>query len=51
MKNLFGKLDISDALMIGGSLLFSFGLWKVWPPAAYLFLGAEMGILGYFGGK
>lgn len=52
---LFGKMmqkiDIPDLLVIGGSLLFGYGLWLIYPPAAYMAVGLEMCAFGILGSK
>ena len=45
------KIDPCDVLVICGSLLFAYGLWRIYPPAAYIALGAGMGLLGIIGSK
>lgn len=45
MKN---KLDLKDILVIAGSLLVGYGIWRIFPPAAYITIGLEMCFLGYF---
>ena len=47
MKKSEKTFDMKDVLIITGSLLIGFGLWKIYPPAAYLAIGAEMLFLGY----
>jgi len=39
--------DMQDMLIIIGSLLVGFGLWRIYPPAAYIAIGAEILFLGY----
>ena len=45
------KINVLDILVISGSLIFSYGLWRVFPPAAYMALGAWMAVLGMIGSK
>lgn len=48
---LLKKISIPDLLVIGGSLLFGYGLFLIFPPAAYMAIGIEMCTLGIIGSK
>jgi hypothetical protein len=47
MKNI--KVDIKDILVIAGSLLLGYGLWRINPCIAFIAIGAEMISLGLIG--
>lgn len=51
LKEIVKIISITDLLVIGGSLLFGYGLWIVFPPAAYMAIGIEMCTLGIIGSK
>jgi hypothetical protein len=42
------KIDLKDILVIAGSLLVGYGVWRIFPPAAYIAIGIEMCFLGYY---
>ncbi|GEM_PF-2912354 len=50
-RGITGKIDIKDILVIAGSLLFGYGLWRIYPPASYMAMGIGMCILGIVGSK
>jgi hypothetical protein len=47
MKNI--NVDIKDILVIAGSLLLGYGLWRINPSIAFIVIGAEMISLGLIG--
>lgn len=40
--------DLRDALTFGGLASLAFGLWQVFPPAAYVVVGAVLVGIGLF---
>jgi hypothetical protein len=49
MKKL--RFGIDDVLIVGGAGLFTAGIYQIYPPAAYIALGAALVFLGITVGR
>lgn len=46
MKSLVTTFDAADAMTAFGLALMFYGLWEVYPPAAFVVVGAVLSVLG-----
>jgi len=45
------NVDVKDILVIAGSLLLGYGLWRISPSISCIVIGAEMVSLGLIGSR